>query len=169
MAYFDTSTVSGFTIRIHYEETQGIVTITNIQLQSTIYAGQWYLYGTIKVNGETVLTMGDENTYSVDYIGAGSTWWPVYETVSKEFTPVSSAQIFAESTTIAVDIDLSRVSGDITIRDITGSETVKLTAGLIYIDNGSGFDSYSVYIDDGTNLDRYIPYMDNGTTWVLCT
>lgn len=169
MAYFDTSTVSGFTIRVYYEENLGIVTITDLQLQSTVYTGQWYVYGTIKVNGETVLTMGDDSTYSIDYIGAGSTWWPVYELTSREFTPVSSAQIFAASTTIAVDIDLHRITGDANVNGVTGSTTVSLTAGVVYIDNGSGFDAYQVYIDNGTSWDRYVPYVDNGSGWGMCS
>ncbi len=170
MAYFDTSTVSGFTIRVYYEEDLGIVTITELQVQSTLYTGQWYLYGTIKVNGETVLTMGgdDKSTYSIDNIGAGSTWWPAYELVSKEFPPVSSAQIFAASTDITVDIDLHRINSDLNINDITGSATVSLTAGVVYTDNGSGFDVYQCYIDNGTDWDIYIPYIDNGTGWDQC-
>lgn len=37
--------------------------------------------------------------------------------------------------------------------------------GLVYIDNGSGWDAYQVYIDNGSSWDRYIPYIDNGTSW----
>lgn len=40
-------------------------------------------------------------------------------------------------------------------------------AGLIYIDNGSGWEAYEVYIDNGTTWEKYIPYIDNGTTWEL--
>lgn len=37
--------------------------------------------------------------------------------------------------------------------------------GLVYIDNGSGWDAYQVYIDNGSSWDRYIPYIDNGSGW----
>ena len=127
--------------------------------------------GTIKINGDTVLTMGGTGgkTYSIDYIGAGSTWWPVYELSSKEFMPVSSAQIFAASTTISVDIDVHNISSGYDVRDIIGSTTVSLTAGMVYIDNGSGFDVYQCYIDNGNSWDLYIPYIDNGASWDICS
>lgn len=42
-------------------------------------------------------------------------------------------------------------------------------AGLVYIDNGTGWDAYAVYIDNGTSWERYIPYIDNGTGWDMCS
>lgn len=49
----------------------------------------------------------------------------------------------------------------------SGSMTLTPTAGqgLVYIDNGSGWDAYQVYIDNGSSWDRYIPYIDNGSSW----
>lgn len=41
----------------------------------------------------------------------------------------------------------------------------KGVTGLVYIDDGSSVDSYSVYIDNGTSWDRYIPYIDNGSSF----
>ena len=41
--------------------------------------------------------------------------------------------------------------------------------GLIYIDNGFGWDTYQVYIDNGTGWDMYIPYIDNGSNWSICS
>lgn len=46
--------------------------------------------------------------------------------------------------------------------------TMNFNKGLIYIDNGSGFDAYMLYIDNGTGWDQYIPYIDNGTGWDIC-
>lgn len=52
----------------------------------------------------------------------------------------------------------------------TTSKAITVTggAGLVYIDNGSGFDAYQIYIDNGTGWDLYTPYIDNGTTWNMC-
>lgn len=49
----------------------------------------------------------------------------------------------------------------------SGSMTLTPTGGqgLVYIDNGSGWDAYQVYIDNGSSWDRYIPYIDNGSSW----
>lgn len=44
---------------------------------------------------------------------------------------------------------------------------VNYVEGSVYIDSGSGFDSYQVFIDNGTSWDLAIPYNDNGTTWNL--
>lgn len=42
-------------------------------------------------------------------------------------------------------------------------------AGLVYIDNGSGWDAHQVYIDNGTSWDLHMLYIDNGTSWDLYT
>lgn len=46
---------------------------------------------------------------------------------------------------------------------VTGSGSV----GLVYIDNGSSFDTYMVYIDNGSSWDMYLPHIDNGSSWDL--
>ena len=54
--------------------------------------------------------------------------------------------------------------------DSFATKNIELTgsAGVIYVDNGSGFEAYQVYIDNGTSWDLYIPYIDNGTSWDVC-
>lgn len=53
---------------------------------------------------------------------------------------------------------------------VSGAITVpEEYAGLVYIDNGSGWDAYMVYIDNGSSWDRYIPYIDNGSSWDMCS
>lgn len=48
------------------------------------------------------------------------------------------------------------------------SITVKYyDAGLVYIDNGSGFDAYEIYIDNGSSWDAYEAYIDNGSKFEL--
>lgn len=174
MAYFDTSTVSGFTVRVHYEERLGVVTITNIQLQSTLYGGgstgKWWPGGTIKVNGETVLTM-DFNSPATHYfpISANGDTFADIVVSSGVALPVSSVQIFAESAEITVNVTLWRSSDRIAIYDITGAETVNLTVGLVYIDTGDALEPHLAYIDNGTGWDLCVPYSDNGTEWELCT
>jgi hypothetical protein len=51
------------------------------------------------------------------------------------------------------------------------TKTVTTTggAGLVYIDNGTGWDAYQVYIDNGTTWDLHMPYIDNGSSWDLYT
>lgn len=51
---------------------------------------------------------------------------------------------------------------------VSGNVVIVSTAerqGIIYIDNGSGWDAYQVYIDNGSSWDMYIPYIDNGSGW----
>ena len=40
-------------------------------------------------------------------------------------------------------------------------------AGLVHIDNGSGFDAYQIYIDNGSSWDLYMPFIDNGSSFEL--
>lgn len=48
------------------------------------------------------------------------------------------------------------------------SVAVDYNSGLVYIDNGSGFDAYQCYIDNGSGWDLHIPYADNGSGWDMC-
>ena len=55
---------------------------------------------------------------------------------------------------------------------VTDNVTVATTTkqlGLVYIDNGSGFDAYLIYIDNGSSWEQYAPYLDNGSDWDLLT
>ena len=56
--------------------------------------------------------------------------------------------------------------------NLTQSQQATITtsgaAGLVYIDNGSGFDAYQCFIDNGSSWDQYIPYIDNGSSWDPC-
>ena len=55
---------------------------------------------------------------------------------------------------------------------VTDNVTVATTTkqlGLVYIDNGSGFDEYLIYIDNGSSWEQYAPYLDNGSDWDLLT
>jgi len=52
-------------------------------------------------------------------------------------------------------------TGNVTLYAIWGSK------GLVYIDSGSGFESYQIYIDNGSSWDLYAPYIDNGSSWDL--
>ena len=49
------------------------------------------------------------------------------------------------------------------------SVSLEYYSGIVYIDNGSGFDAYEVYIDNGSSWDKYIPYIDNGSGWDICS
>ena len=49
-------------------------------------------------------------------------------------------------------------SGSMTLTAITPQ-------GLVYIYNGSSWDTYQVYIYNGSSWDRYIPYIYNGSSW----
>lgn len=44
-----------------------------------------------------------------------------------------------------------------------------LSAGVIYIDDGTSLKPYHVYIDNGTEFILYSAYVDNGSSWNLCS
>ena len=50
------------------------------------------------------------------------------------------------------------------LQDIIVAATAEKT-GLVYIDNGSGWEAYEIWIDNGTSWDLYIPYIDDGVAW----
>lgn len=57
----------------------------------------------------------------------------------------------------------SRTTGNVVVTAVWEAQ------GLVYIDNGAGFDAYQVYVDNGTSWDQYVPYIDNGTGWDQCS
>lgn len=168
--YFETNTANGFTARIYYEEENGVISITDIQIQSKTYGGPtWYLGGEIKIDGTTVLSMSYKNpaTHAVNVFSAGESWIPI-QVVNGTALPVSSGLIVGKtSVDITVNIELYR-DGSSPTPDLSGSVTVSVSAGFVYIDSGSGFEAYECYIDNGTSWDRYIPYVDNGSSWDMC-
>ena len=172
--YFDiTEKLYGMTLRIHYEEALGVVTITNIQLQSVTFGGPgWYPNGTIKIGEETVLSMSyyDPVTHVFNVSGGASeAWHDIQAFGSGTKLPVSASAIMdRNSTTITVAIRLFRDSTTSARPDLNGSFEVDLSLGLVYIDTGAGFEPYAVYIDNGETWDRCIPYVDNGESWDLC-
>lgn len=171
--YFDIADGSyGMTMRFYYEESLGVVAITNIQLQSVMYTGPgWYPNGTIKVGDQAIFSMNYNipATHVFDVNSASEAWHNIRAFGAGTKLPVTSTAILdANTTEITVDIELFRDS-DLNIHpNIKGSIKINLTTGLVYIDNGSGFEPYEVYIDNGESWDRCIPYIDNGTSWDLC-
>ena len=41
-------------------------------------------------------------------------------------------------------------------------------SGIVYIDNGTTFEPYSIWIDNGSGWDQYTAYVDNGSGWDPC-
>lgn len=169
MAYFDTSTTKDFTIRVHYDDsTPGYITITNVQLQSKTYNSKWFPKGAIKINGETVLNMDYKSpaTHVFNVTKTGETWYDmgVANTGGVPLPVTNASKITTSSTTIEITAQLYR-DGSSPTPTLTGSIEVDLLLGVIYIDNGSGWDMYEIYIDNGTSWDRYQAYIDNGTSW----
>lgn len=174
MAYFDVANSNdrGFTLRIHFEISEpGFVTITNIQLQSTTYSGNWFPGGTIKINGETVLTMDTMSpaTHIFRVATIGEEWRDIAVADSRGTAlPVSnSTKITASTTEIEVSCRMYRDSNT-TQPNFSESKTVNLNSGLVYIANGSSFEAYEVWIANGTKFERYEPYVADGSKFVPC-
>ena len=172
MAYFDVANKSdrGFTLRFHYDDSQpGYISIENIQLQSTIYNNKWFPQGTIKINGETVLTMSYKSpaTHMFTVSKVGTDWYDI-SVQSGTALPVSNATKITESTAvIEIDMTLYRDSSS-TVPSFEGEEAVKVISGLVYIANGSSFDAYEVWIANGTKFEQYEVYVADGSKFVLC-
>ena len=169
MAYFDVANKSdrGFTLRFHYDDSQpGYISIENIQLQSTIYNSKWFPKGTIKINGETVLTMDYKSpaTHMFTVGVVGETWYDIQKQTGAALPVSNATKITASTAVIEIDMTLYRDSSS-TVPSFSGSIEVDLLLGVVYIDNGSGWDMYEIYIDNGTSWDRYQAYIDNGTSW----
>ena len=169
--YFELSASNGFAMRIHYDDSvQGFISIENIQIQSASYTGTWYPHGSIKINDETVLTMSNINpaTHLFSVGTYGTNWYDMTAIGTGTALPVSnSTKITASKATIEITAQLYR-DAQSAKPTFSGSETVELISGLVYIANGSSFDAYEVYIANGTEFERYEPYVADGSKFVLC-
>ena len=165
--YFDTPAVSGFTWRTYYEEKAGVITITDVKLQSKTYTGTWYPGGKITINGKTVLEMDYNNpaTHAFNFSAAGDSFisWQV---LTGESLPVSSERILTQQAEIAVEVMLYRNSSSAK-PSLSGSFSINVENGLIYLDDGKTVSAYQICIDNGSSWDTFAPQIANGSSWDL--
>lgn len=156
MNYFDV-TNAGFTLRVYYEEKLGVVTITDVRLQSQVYGGTWFPGGTIRVNDIPVLTMSYNApaTHSFYFFSIGEDFVQSSPKVSG-----SSEKILANKATLSVDVTLYRNSNTDKIK-LSGSVTIDLSAGVVYI----GRKAYMPHIFNGESWVAYGAYKGNGATF----
>lgn len=119
--------------------TQGSNISYNITINGTHYTGTIPDY-----NGTRTLTV-KSGTLNVAHDAAGT------KTMSFSFK-------VTDRDGLSYTCGSASASGSMTLTPTSGQ-------GLVYIDNGSGWDAYQVYIDNGSSWDRYIPYIDNGSSW----
>ena len=184
---FPSTNDSRFTVKLTYTELcdteTAISTIifNGMQVKSSgPYQYEYWLNGTIKVNGTTVYTSDSETGYQARvYITAQNAY--------KSATIGGSGGVllsdFATAENIAHDSDGSGsvdISLDFTWYTTSGgggsgwkvesTTTIDLTPvarGLVYIDDGYGFKACQCYIDNGSGWDLVIPYIDDGSSWTL--
>ena len=128
--------------------------------------GTWYAWSTggVKVGSTRAVTWYEQSTtaaltspWDVGWKATGSV--KVSHTAATTVT-ISIDQIQWKNTTYS--------NSSVTIP--AKSVTVTLQAvpqGLIYIDNGSGWEAYQAYIDNGESWEMYAPYVDDGSDWSL--
>ena len=119
--------------------TQGTNISYTITIDGTNYTGTIPSY-----NGSSTVTL-KSGTLNVEHDASGT------KTISFSFK-------VTDRDGLSYTCGSASASGSMTLTPTTGR-------GLVYIDNGSGWDAYQVYIDNGNSWDRYIPYIDNGSSW----
>ena len=92
---------------------------------------------------------------------------PIYYNDSLTITFVALPGYELVTTTVNGSDFTSGNSHTVTSEVAVATTTKQL--GLVYIDNGSGFDAYLIYIDNGSSWEQYAPYLDNGSDWDLLT
>lgn len=148
--YFDTPEVSGFTWRTHWEEKNGAVAVTRLQLRSKTFTGPtWYPKGNISVNGIQLLTMdyASPATHAFSLYSAGESFIDI-EVLSGQALPVSTGVIASGKAVITVNVELYRNSS--TAKPVlTGSAEIPLTTGLVQIRTASGAKRHRAYVKQG--------------------
>ena len=163
----------GFTMRIVYTESLGVIRITTIQFNCTSanYSGTYYPGGTISIDGEVILEMdytaSATHAFSTGY--AGTTFVDMYSIGNATDPTKLPAKKITNKANVAIEVNVELYRSGISNKPkFINSTDVPLTIGLVYIDDGTGFAPYEVYVDDGERWVRCIPYVDDGTQWVLC-
>ena len=132
--FFDTPEVNGFTLRTCYEESGGIVTITDIQLRSRVFGGPgWYPGGEITVNGTEVLQMQYISPVTHLFnIGSAGENFVSAKTLSGPSFPVSTARLTAKKAEISVQVRLYR-DQNTAKPALAGTVEIPLTAGFVHV------------------------------------
>lgn len=161
----------GFAMRIFYGERLGVITVTNIHLQSTVYgAGTVFPGGEIKVDGETILTMDYNSpaTHAFSVWGPSASWLEIETMGGGTPFPVSSKAI-TNKTNVTLSANILLYKSGMSARpELSGSVSVPLTLGLVYIKDDEDHKPYEVDIHDGTEFKRHLQYVHDGNDWTLC-
>ena len=181
--YFDLlSDKSGVTLRFHYKETYDIETaksnlsIVKIQLKSASWMTTYWLDGTITVEGQEIYNTDSHVGEHGAYVEVLDTFYDITdgetEQVVTDFgtaTDILHNDDGTKTVTITVALTGYTQSGNAgsgwIVSDNVQIDLTQIQRGLIYIDNGSGFDAYCIYIDNGSSWDLYSAYIDNGDSW----
>lgn len=102
------------------------------------------------------------------YDGATYDVWKLIES-DADWTSTSSLRIYTAVVTEQTDTSTVYTNSytptqDVTLYAVWESEAPE---GLVYIDDGTGWNAHTIWIDDGTSWSRYVAYIDTGTGWVL--
>lgn len=168
--YFDTPEVSGFTWRTHWEERNGAVSVTGLQLRSKTFAGPiWYPRGSIAVNGVPLLTMdyASPATHAFVFDSAGDRFVDI-DILSGQALPVSTGVIASGKAVITVNVELYRNSSS-TRPVLSGSSEIPLTAGLVQIQTANGAKRHRAYIKRGGKIVPEAAVVKRGGKITYCT
>ena len=176
-----TPTRTGYTFKGWFTSTSGTTQITSstkvtITAAQTLYA-QWTANQytlTVDPNGGTFNDSTESTTLSPNLIYNVGNWHtigvairPGY-TLEGYYTATSGGTkvYYADGTCVPNTSYWNANKGYIYTDNLTVYAQWS-AKGLVYIDNGTGWDAYQCYIDNGTSWDAYMPYIDNGTSWDL--
>lgn len=85
--------------------------------------------------------------------------------ISKSLSPNTTYYLWVFASSTAVPLSVYLPKSGYQFQTSLATITVDQSSGIVYIDNGSGFEAYQVFIDNGSTWEQYIPYIDNGTSW----
>lgn len=172
-----------FTVKVSWLETydntanKSNVQITSVQVKSSSYYGwSYYLNGTVKVNGSTVISMNSASGTHNVYVGATGTYYSIKTSGNSTATGTSGSIAHSDDGTksISISIDISGYTtsgGGGSGWHASGSETIALTA----IDrtaptvscSATPLSSSSLKIDATANVnsDIWEYSLDDGSSW----
>ena len=127
---FDLKSSNGScTFRVYWSETydiagnKSVISIDKVEIKSTAYVGQYWLNGTISVNGENVVSFNSSAGTHAVYIEANNTFYQVTGNVAPPWASAEVAHNYDGSKAVTIAVNVKGIPGGA----VSDTESVTLT------------------------------------------
>ena len=162
------TTSNGYTLVLELTENSTSLTgnTSSVSWKLKLKSGAYNSFSSYSIGWQVVLNGTQVSYLARDGAPKLSLTYNSYLTLASGTETIKHNDDGRLSMSAKASIDMATVSYTPGPLSLSGTmDLTKINRGLVYIDNGSGFDAYQAFIDNGSGWDQYIPYIDNGSSW----